>query len=405
MSRPSSPGSSIRGRALLASLPLLLLAACGGPDGPAADGGVAPFVLRSLDLRHQDPLGRPSWALSSPEARYSLVSRVAQADNPRGVIYRDGQPAYRLTARSGTVLNDGQLVLLEGEIRIERLGRQPWLLRALRARWLPQRSVLELDRQPQALDGHNRLSARRARFLSDRELLELQGAPRIDHWSQRSDPMAAGARGLPDVVLTAGQASWHPQSGQLQARGPVRALRRVSGRAASAPEQTVTASAISGNTIQQRYTLQAPVQLRDPAERLTLLARDVQLDLRNQVASTAAAGPGADRVAQEGALPPQLLPGEGCLLVRGGDSLRAARCRWAWATDSIRAEGGVLLRRQQPQQLSRGDVLEGTLTRSGTVRLSTPDGRVLSRFQVPRQSGRPVPPPAPPRREPEPIRL
>ena len=169
--------ASLRPRLGLAVLTPLLLTACSSSKPIVQDDNAPPFVFRSLDLRQQDQRGRPAWSLTSPEARYDLRRQVAQAVTPKGVIYRDGQPADRLQATSGTVINDGEVVLLEGQIRVEQMGRQPVLIQASRVRWFPSRQRMEIDRQPRASDPQYRLSSQRATFLFDQNLLKLYCIP------------------------------------------------------------------------------------------------------------------------------------------------------------------------------------------------------------------------------------
>ena len=73
-----------------AALPLLLLG-CQTQD--AREEPPQPFVFRSLNLRQKGTDGLPLWELSSPEARYDLGRRVAQARDLSGTIYPKGQPA------------------------------------------------------------------------------------------------------------------------------------------------------------------------------------------------------------------------------------------------------------------------------------------------------------------------
>ena len=121
--------------AAVASLPVLLVG-CGtqvSKEEPAQ-----PFVFRSLNLRQKDSSGLPLWELTSPEVRYDLGRRVAQARDLRGTIYAKGQALYRITASSGTVINDGEVVQLEGPTRLQRLGPKPFVVTSTRVRWYPK---------------------------------------------------------------------------------------------------------------------------------------------------------------------------------------------------------------------------------------------------------------------------
>ena len=389
----------------------LLLTACGGtPLNRSQEASSPPFVFRSLDLRQQDLLGRPTWSLISPEARYDPRRRVAQAERPRGVIFRNGKPSYRLSATSGTVLNDGEVVLLEGRIRIEQLGPSPMLIRAERARWYPERQLMEIDRRPEALDAFNRLTARRASFNLDINRLSLRDRPRLQHWNRRFEPFRDGDRGLAEVVLRVKEADWYPLNGTLQTRGPVLARRRVPGRPETQPLQTLTATSLDGNTIRQQYWLRAPVRFQDAADASDLQARDVRLDVRERRATSDNPFQGRHRELRVSGLSFLVQEDQkwvtvpaGCQLFQSGDALQARLCRWNWVTQAVEAEGGVELRRTANQQVSRGERLKGRLGPDGEITLTSPGSRVFSRFQVPQRSGPPRP--AQPRPVPEPIRL
>ena len=386
-----------RARLLGAALTPLLLApltACSSGQPPKQDESAPPFVFRSLDLRQQDQQGRPAWSLTSPEARYDLRRQVAQALTPKGVIYRDGQPAYRLQATSGTVVNDGEVVLLEGQIRVEQVGSQPVLIEASRVRWFPSRQRMEIDRKPRASDAQYRLSSLQATFLFDQNLLKLRGKPLLERWSTRFDPFRQAARTDPETTVRVSEADWNPKTGLLQARGPVEASRRPPGRSRLQAAQILTAPVIYTDTIDQSH----------------LEAREVLLDLGQHTASSQQSfqasraalgvrGQGFDVHQDQTSIE---IPA-GCVITQGQDVLSAGRCRWNWVSQEVEADGDLELRRQQNQQITRGKRLRGQLGAQGSLTVTSPSGRVVSQFLVP---NRPGPPRLQrPRPAPEPIRL
>lgn len=372
-------------------LPVLLigtLVACGRPSTPGDDPS-PPFVFRSLNLRQQDSRGQPAWELTSPEARYDIRRRVAQALQPRGVIYAEGKPLYRVEASSGVVLNDGDVIQLEGKIRLQRLGAEPVLIRASQVRWLPSQRRMELDRHPEALDRHNRLVAEKARFLLDKEVLELRGKPRLERWAEAFQP-SAGPPGAAETVLTVAQLDWHPGSGRLEAAGPVQATRRPRGRAGGLAPQTLSASGLQGNTREQRFSLLAPVRFDDLVEGTTLTAQQVEVMLEGNRIRTDAPFSGQRQDLQVRGQSLRLSGNEslveipaGCLLDRPGESLRAGRCLWNWSTETIEAAGDVELQRSTNSQSIRAERLSGRLGSGGSIEASSPGGRVVSRFRVP----------------------
>ena len=366
----------------LAAPLLLLITACGGGE-VARETAPTPFVFRSLDLRQQDVFGRPNWELTSPEARYDLRRRVARALQPRGVIFSDGKPAYRVEASTGTVINDGSVILLEGRIRLQRLGKEPVMIQGSRVRWIPSRNLMEIDRHPEGFDPHTRLSADRATFRLDKDTLELEGKPRLQRWALAFDPFRANPVGAPQILLTVTSVLWQPGSGALSARGPVLGERRPPGSAPGSPLQTLSATSLVGNTQTQLFNLGPPVLFSDPAVAGGASARGKALQVD--------AGQHLVRIPS------------GCFLQQDGATLEARSCSWNWKTQAVTADGFVLLQRPASRQLTRGSVLRGQLGNKGAVVVTNPGGRVFSQFQVP-PSKTPARP-APPRPKPEPIRL
>jgi len=361
---------------------LLLLTGCGRSE-VARENPPTPFVFRSLNLRQQDVLGRPNWELTSPEARYDLRRRVARALQPRGVIYSDGKPAYRVEASTGTVINDGAVILLEGRIRLQRLGNEPVMIQGSRVRWIPGRNLMEIDRHPEGFDPHTRLSAERATFRMDKDTLELKGKPQLQRWARSFDPFLANPVGPPQIVVTVASVLWQPGTGALSAAGPVIGERRPPGSPAARPLQSLTATSLSGNTQKQLFNLGPPVLFKDPsvAGGVTARGKAMQVDAAQQLVRIPV----------------------GCFIQQEGASLEAQSCSWNWQTQAITADGSVLLQRPASRQLTRGSLLRGRLGDKGSVIVTAPGGRVFSQFQVPPSKAPPKP--APPRSKPEPIRL
>lgn len=373
------------------SLGLLALVS-GCQSRPREPEAPQPFVFRSLNLRQQDAQGRPLWELTSPETRYDLSRRVAQSRDLEGVLYSRGKPAYRFTAANGVVLNDGEVVQLEGPTRLQRLedGAEPLVITALRVRWYPARELMELDRSPVASQADLRLTSQRVRFLIAADRLELRGAPTLER------------RGPDPFTLAMDGVDWQPGSGALQGRGPVRGERRLNGRS----PQRLTAPSLTANTRSQLIDLQGPVRVDDPGREGTLTARDARIDLPRRLLSTGSpfeAQLGEARLVGDGLsldLARSLaVVGSGCRLSQPGDRLTAQRCQWNWDSGAIEASGGVVLRRQDNNQLTRADRLRGRVAENGFVSFGGGgSGRVTTQLRLP-QAPSLAPDPGAPRTE------
>jgi LPS export ABC transporter protein LptC len=403
-----APGSPGRAAWLLSTFALLLASqGCTGPAAVDTEETAPPFSFRSLDLQQRTKDGLPSWTLKSPEARYNIRSSVARALRPEGVIFARGKPLYRLAATTGTVVNDGAVILLEGSIRLQRLGDNPLVVLADRAVWIPSEALMRFDRLPEVRDTRHRLSSETALLHLDRDWLELRGKPRLERWSRPMPLTGTPPAGLLEIVGTVKTLDWQPGKGTLLGQGPVTIRRRPPRSPAKAPLQVLTASRLEGNTLQQRYTLHGPVGIDDPAERSWFRGGSLTFDAKDQWLTSVAAFQ-----AQKGAL---RLRGEAlrldgkqttasierdCQLDQHGDGLQARRCQWNWTTQAMEADGDVLFRRDDNRQLTRAQRIEGQLGPQGGVKATTPGGRVITQVRVPPQKTSPQRPRVPAKPEP-----
>lgn len=380
------PGSGRHHGAPLALATLLVLSGCGQSSRRDNPSRATPFVFQALNLRQQDSAGRPQWQVISPEARYDLARRLAQARDLRGEISQQGRPVYRLAASHGTVLNDGEVIQLEGLVTIQRLGPEPFKVTATRMRWYPRQQRLELDRHPEAFDTRLRLRASKATLWVDRDLLELRGRPSVASNGNSQD-------GINQLRLTAPQLDWSPGSGALVAPGPVVA---TSGRSKTVG-QRLQATGLRGNTLTRRLELLAPVHVVSPAQRAWLNTATTTIDLNTNVLASEAPFTGAYGALQ--------IDGKGlslalnateasiaqdCRLRQPEGRLRADHCTWNWTTNAVLATGHVVLKRRANRQTTRAGQLSGRLGPEGLFEFTAPGSRVHSTLVLPQPNpGRP----------------
>ena len=353
---------------------------------PKAPPPAEPFVFKALDLEQQDSKGRPAWELRSPEARYDITRQVAQTRQPRGVIYKRGKPNITVSARSGTVLGDGQAIQLEGDVLITLLGDNPVRITGQQARWIPSRELMLIDRQPVALDRRSRISAQLATYYLDRDLIELRGQPVLEQWDGKASKAASTNKPAPLRVQTA-LVDWRPEQGDLKAPQQVRGLRRDKDG-----QLNLTATSLKGNLREGYVDLMAPVQVRDPKRKGWLNAQQTRWLINDQLLSSDQPFQGAfnklqgqgERFKVNLASSTVFIP-EGCNLRQPGEQLTARRCQWNWPSGRFQAEGDVELRRATYQQVTRSAQLRGTIGKDGTAVFSSPGAKVNSQFTLPPQ--------------------
>ena len=278
------------------------------------------FVFRSLDLSQRADDGNRDWDLTSPEARYDLSSRTIRARRPQGILYRDDQPQYRITADLATVLRDGELVVLEGSVQLRQLNQRGLTIEGDNLIWTPAQSRMVINQRPMASDGQTQLRSRELAFEQDTELLVFSGPTQLNRVDEGRDDA---------TVVRGGSGTWNLISGLLQAPGQVEAVRR-DGR-------TLTASGLDGNTREGYLDLQQPVTLVLENERGTITAgqtrwlfsskqleseQPVQADLKKSKVQ----GKGFKLDERSGTV---IIPSD-CRLQQKTETLTAQRCSWNW---------------------------------------------------------------------------
>ena len=354
------------------------------PDAP-------PFVFRSLELRQKRPNGQRDWDLTSPEARYEFSRRLVRASRPEGTLYRDGQETFRISANRATVVNDGELVLLEGNVNLQQLQGQKVLIKGDRLRWTPAASLLVMEQRPEAIDPMSRIKASKARLHQLTEDLTLLGNVQLERWTE---PQGQRAGRHADVVVRSGEAEWNLADGDLQARGPVLGQRRGEGHKTL---QQLHAERLKGNTVEGLIDLIGPVRVLAPDREGQLEAATTTWDFAKDALIS--------RKPFNATMKESRLQGDGfridmgqttvtvlsaCQMKQPGETLNANQCSWDWTSNRVSARGNVVVERPSNQQITRSDRLDGTVGDKGTVIFSSPGGTVQSELNIQEEQERPL---------------
>ncbi len=101
-----------------------------------------PFVFQSLDLKHRFPNGNNHWDLFSPNSKYELSTRIIKAKLPQGILYLSNKPAIKITSSIVTILNDGDIMILEGNVIVEKLKGPKMSMNGEKLIWDTKKSTL-----------------------------------------------------------------------------------------------------------------------------------------------------------------------------------------------------------------------------------------------------------------------
>ena len=340
-----------------------------------------PFVFRKLELEQKKAGGDADWKLSSPEARYELSRRLVKAKNPIGVLYSKNKPSFKIRADFAIVVNDGQQIILEGDVQLQQVNGLKVLIKGERLRWQPELSRLAMEQQPRAFDDQSRITATFAVLQIDTNDLTLKGPVQLDRWNKE---LAFTAK--PDTAVRTGKTLWNLESGSLKANGPVLGQRRDQ---EGVVLEQLEGRELIGNTQKGVITVKSPVIVTMPRNKGLLRAKDTRWNIRQQTLSSNDPFQGlinetqinGERFLAELDQSALVIP-EGCRIQQPGELLEARKCRWNWKTDDVLATGGVRLERDDNNQITEAQTLSGSVGDEGSLTFSAPGNKVRSQLSI-----------------------
>ena len=353
-----------------------------------------PFVFRKLELEQKKSSGEIDWKLSSPEARYELSRRLVRANRPVGVLYNKNKPSFKVRADFAVVINDGEQIMLEGDVQVQQIDGKKILIKGERLRWQPQLPRLIMEQQPRAFDERSRITATVATLQQDTNDLTLSGPVQLDRWQ---DKFALTVK--PDTAVRTGQAFWNLNDGALRADGPVLGQRRDQ---EGVVLEQLEGQELTGNTQEGVITVKSPVIVTMPKNKGLLRANDTNWNFRKQTLSSNDSFEGlinqtqinGDSFRAELDQSTVVIP-EGCRIQQPGERLEARQCRWNWKTDDVLATGGVRLERDSNHQITEAQTLSGSVGDEGSLTFSAPGNKVRSQLTIEEETNGQDPSPQP----------
>ncbi len=362
-------------------LSVLVLGCASSTENRSKTAAPLPFVFRKLELEQKKSSGDIDWKLSSPEARYELTRRLVRAKKPVGVLYSKNKPSFEIKADFAVVINDGEQIILEGDVQLQQIKGRKILIKGERLRWQPELSRLIMEQQPRAFDDRSRITATLAILQQDTNSLTLSGPVQLDRWQ---DKLALTMK--PDTAVRTGKALWNLENGALKADGPVLGQRRDQ---EGVVLEQLEGRQLIGNTQKGLITVKSPVIVTMPKNKGLLRAKDTSWNFREQILSSHDPFEGfineiqinGERFRAELDQNTVTIP-EGCHIKQPGERLRARKCRWNWETDDVLATGNVRVERDDNNQITEAQSLNGSIGEKGALIFSAPGNKVRSELTI-----------------------
>ena len=368
--------SKLRWIAIIISSGCLLASCASKPANQNQNQSSTPFIFKSLDLKQRRPDGVRDWELTSPEARYNTAARTVRAKIPKGILYFEDKPSFMISAEHATVLNDGELVVLEGTIRLKRLGAEPLLIQGDRLIWRPALSTMVINQRPVALNQNSRIISNSLIFQQQSGQLLFSGPTKLSRWEKNYSSTLN-----PQTVITAGNSRWNLNTGIIAAVGPILAY-QDNGR-------ELTAASIQGNTKNNFLDLKAPVQFKLEQDDAIVNAGETRWNFeRDELSSKAPVSASLPKGDVSGIgfiidIRNNLLTiSNSCEVAQLDKNLRAKSCTWDWGKDLLTAAGNVNLKESKTGQVQRAEQIDGALNQDGSIRFSPARDRVKTQINL-----------------------
>ena len=368
--------SKLRWFAIIISSGCLLASCASKPATQNQNQSSTPFIFKSLDLKQRRPDGVRDWELTSPEARYNTAARTVRAKSPKGILYFEDKPSFMISAEHATVLNDGELVVLEGTIRLKRLGAEPLLIQGDRLIWRPALSTMVINQRPVALNRNSRIISNSLIFQQQSGQLLFSGPTKLSRWEKNYSSTLN-----PQTVITAGNSRWNLNTGIIAAVGPILAY-QDNGR-------ELTAASIQGNTKNNFLDLKAPVQFKLEQDDAIVNAGETRWNFeRDELSSKAPVSASLPKGDVSGIgfiidIRNNLLTiSNSCEVAQLDKNLRAKSCTWDWGKDLLTAAGNVNLKESKTGQVQRAEQIDGALNQDGSIRFSPATDRVKTQIKL-----------------------
>ncbi len=173
------------------------------------------FVLSSMRIKQDDPSGNSKWSMKSPKAKYRIGQQEIIADQPEGLVYDQDKPKYQITASTARVINDGEMILLKGNVRLKQLKGTEFTIKGGSLDWTPAKSFISISETPVVMTIDSRISSERAELFESKDILLFHGNTKYEQWSS-SDKLDTA----PIVSISGVIGSLDLKSGVLQISSP-----------------------------------------------------------------------------------------------------------------------------------------------------------------------------------------
>ncbi len=312
------------------------------------------FTFNNITLEQADPQGRKVWSVIAEQATYSQDKQRAEVRNPTGELFRDGKAIYRIQAQQGTVQQDGEKIFLKGAIVATDI-KSGAIFRGEELEWQPKEGVLIVRKNLTGTHPQIKANAQEARLFDKDRRLELSGN-------------VVAVTTNPNLRLKTNALIWRIDQQKVLSNVPVEAEKLVNGQPTDTargdraevnlqtqvavlsnnavvnlidPAVQAVSNRLTWNLNQNTLQSDAPINLLDRQQQVTLTANRGRLDIQPRIATFQ----GNVQANSQ----------------RNQSQLFANTLTWNLSTKELQAQGNINYRQTNPSLNVRGNQANGSL--------------------------------------------
>ena len=130
--------------------------------------------LNNLSFEQVDKQGKPLWKVRAKSGVYTPDRKRAKVTNLDGDLYQDGRVIMRITAKTGEIEQEGEKVILRGDV-VTKETRNNLTLIGQEVEWQPKADLLIIRDRVQANQPKFQVNADRAKYFTRTQQMDLSG--------------------------------------------------------------------------------------------------------------------------------------------------------------------------------------------------------------------------------------
>lgn len=322
-------------------------------------------------LEQSDADGNILWKIQTDEAIYSQDRKLATVTGIVGNLYENGEIILSLKADKGSIINDGERVVLEENI-VATDNRYGAVIEASQAEWQPANYLLKIDADLKGKYPNGQFSSDRGQYLIDTQELELNDS-------------IEGSTVEPPLHLKGKTIFWQLKEELIKAEEGLEIQQYTKEKIIT----RVKAKKAEVQLLEKKVTMSGDVLLNSLEPEIQFVSDEAVWDVKGNLIT----GKGAVQITHnkekvqfrgnQGTF--NLITQQANLLgtVRGvgedpPSTLQAAKVDWNIKTQDVLAQGNVVYEQSDPRLTLKGDRAVGQLARNTLVVSGTRKKQVIT---------------------------